>query len=105
MNTIEQIVLPQKYRRIVFKKLHENMGHLRRRERVIELCRQCFYWPGYEKSIIHYIQKKCKCVKDKKPNKLQTASLQNIITHEPFELVTTGYLHLDRSKGSKIHTL
>ena len=63
INTTAQIVLPQKYGLIVYKERHENMGHLGP-ERVIELCRQRFYWPGYEKDITHYIQKKCKCVKD-----------------------------------------
>ena len=42
INTTEQIVLPQKYCHIVYKELHENMGHLGP-ERVIELCRQRFY--------------------------------------------------------------
>ena len=98
INTTEQIVLPQKYHHVVYKELHENMGHLEP-ERVIELCRQRFYWPGYEKDITHYIRKKCKCVKEKNPNKQQTAPLQSIITHEPFELVTIDFLHLDRSKG------
>ena len=74
------------------------MGHLGR-ETVMELCRQRFYWQGYEKDITHYIRKKCKCLKDKKPNKQQIAPLQSTITHEPFELVTIDHLHLDRSKG------
>ena len=98
INTTEQIVLPQKYRHVVYKELHGNMGHLRP-ERVIELCRQLFYGPGYEKDITHYIRKQCRCAKDKKSNKQQTAPLQNIITHEPFELVTIDYLHLDQPKG------
>ena len=98
INTTEEIKLPLKYRHIVYKEFHENMGHLGR-ERKIELRRQRFHWPGYEKDITRYIPKKCKCVKDKKPNKQQTAPFQSIITHEPFELVTIDYLHLDRSKG------
>ena len=73
------------------------MGHLGP-ERVVELCRQSFSWPCYEKDIVHYIRKKCKCLKEKNPNKQQTAPLQNIIAHGPFELVTTDYLHLDQSK-------
>ena len=43
INTTEQIVLPQKYHHVVYKELHENMGHLEP-ERVIELCRQRFYF-------------------------------------------------------------
>ena len=49
------------------------MGHLGP-ERVIELCRQHFYWPGYKNDITHYIRKKCKCVIDKKPNKQQNST-------------------------------
>ena len=56
INTTEQIVLPQKYRYVVYKELHENMGHLGP-ERVIEICRKRFYWPGYEKDITHYVRK------------------------------------------------
>ena len=44
-------------------------------------------------------EKKLKCIKDKKLNKQQKASFQSIITHEPFELITTDYLHLNQSKG------
>ena len=32
-------------------------------------------------------------------HKRQKASFQSIITHEPFELITIDYLHLDQSKG------
>ena len=91
-------MLPQKYHHVVYKELHENTGHLGP-ERVIELCRQRFYWPGYEKDIIHNIRKKCKCVKGKKPNKQQTAPLQSIMIHEQFELVTINYLHVDQFKA------
>ena len=38
-------------------------------------------------------------MKQKKPNREQRASLVNIKTSEPFELVSVDYLHLDRSKG------
>ena len=79
-------MLTQKYCHVIYRELHENMGHLGP-ERVIELYKQHFYWPGYEKDIIYYIRKKCKHVKDKKPNKQQTAVLQSIVTHKPFELV------------------
>ena len=47
----------------------------------------------------HYVQHVCKCLKQKKPKREQCASLVNIKTSEPFELVSVDYLHLDRSKG------
>ena len=65
INTTEQIVIAQKYGHVVYKELHENMGHFRP-ERVTELCKQRFYLTGYENDTIHYIRKRCKCVKDKK---------------------------------------
>ena len=97
-NTTEKMVLAQKYCHAVFKELYKNMGHFGPK-RVTELCKQRFNWTGYEKDIIRYIRKKCKCMKDRKPNKQQTAPLQSIIRHELFELVTIDYLHLDQSKG------
>ena len=96
--SVDQILLPQKFYSIVYKELHENMGHLGP-DRVTELCKSRFYWPGYEKDITNFIRKKCKCIKDKKPNRQQLEPLQNIITHEPFELITLDYLHLDQCKG------
>ena len=65
INTTEQIVLAQKYRYVVYKELHENMGHCRP-ERVTKLCKQRWYWTGYENDIIHYIRKKIKMHKRQK---------------------------------------
>ena len=39
-----QIFLPTKYHKRVYEELHENMGQLEA-DRVIELARECFYWP------------------------------------------------------------
>ena len=74
------------------------MGHLRY-EKVIELCENRFYWPNYEKDIKEYVKKKCKCLKDKKPNLAQRAPLETITTTQPFELITIDYLHLEQCKG------
>ena len=38
-------------------------------------------------------------MKDKKPNLAQRALLETITTNQPFELITTDYLHLDQFKG------
>ena len=43
--------------------------------------------------------------KDKKPNKQQTAPLQNVITNKPFESITIDYVHLDHSKGGHEYLL
>ena len=46
--TYTQIVLPEKYKELVYKYLHGEMGHLGV-ERVVHLARQRFYWPGIQK--------------------------------------------------------
>ena len=68
-------------------------------ERVIGLSKNHFYWPNYEKVIKEYVTKKCKCLKDKKPNLAQRAPLETITTTQPSELITTDYLNLDQCKG------
>ena len=44
----DQLVLSKKYHRLVFRELHENMGHLGY-GKVQELVKERFYWPNYEK--------------------------------------------------------
>ena len=96
-NNIQQTVLPKLIEKLVFKELHYKIGHLRY-ERVIELCKDHFYWPSYKKNIRQYITKESKCLKDKKPNLVQRAPLETITTIQPFELITIDYLHLDQCK-------
>ena len=98
IQTNEQIVLPVKYKRLVYKELHENMGHLGS-ERVLHLGQCRFYWPRMAKDIKVYTNRQCQCVKDKKPNIPEKAPLVNISTSEPFELISIDYLHLDKCKG------
>ena len=71
-----------------------NMGHLVYRK-VQELVKERFYWPNYEKDLKNVIEEKCKCKFDKKPNRNQTAPLTNIVSTQPFELISTDYLLLD----------
>lgn len=50
----QQIVLPYKYRRMVYRELHEEMGHLGT-ERVFTLARERFFWPGMKTDIDHML--------------------------------------------------
>lgn len=82
-----QIVLPEKYKRVVYKELHEKMGHLNA-ERVLHLIRERFYWPYQSQEVHHYVEKVCQCLKSKKPNREQCAplvsiSLQNRLSWSP----------------------
>nr|XP_006822008.1 PREDICTED: uncharacterized protein LOC102809846 [Saccoglossus kowalevskii] len=93
-----QLILPHKYKGLVYKELHEEMGHLGV-ERVVNLARQRFYWPHMQRDIEKYITKQCKCIKQKPPNVHVKAPLVNITTTVPFEMVSIDFLHLENSTG------
>ena len=93
-----QLVLPSKYHRMVYKHLHEALGHLGS-NRAVEMAREWFYWPGMAEDIEHCIGNVCQCIK-KKPPSLQTrAPAQSIQTTEPFELLSLDFVHQERSSG------
>ena len=93
-----QVVLPKCYHGLVHKELHEDMGHLGP-EKVIELAQQRFYWPGMAKTLKDNIQKRCKCIVDRKPTVPEKAPLKPIVAQYPFEIVAIDYMKLDKCKG------
>ena len=93
-----QLVLPEKYRNLVYVELHEKMGHLGV-ERVTQLAQERFYWPYLSDDVKHYVQNVCQCLKRRKPVREQRAPLVNIHSSEPFDLVSVDFLHLDKSGG------
>ena len=58
----EQAVLPKSLRRLIYKELHEDMGHLGP-ESVYQLSKDRFYWPFMKNDIEHFIHNCCRCVK------------------------------------------
>lgn len=94
----QQIVLPKCYHQLVHKELHEEMGHLGS-EKVIELAQQRFYWPGMAKTLKDNIQKRCRCIVDRKPAIQEKAPLKPVIAQYPFEIVAIDYMKLDKCKG------
>ena len=93
-----QVVLPSKYRQVVYTELHEKLAHLGA-DRVLELARQRFFWPKMARDIQNYVQKKCKCVADKRPNVPERAKMMSIESSYPFEVVAIDFIHLDKCKG------
>ena len=93
-----QIVLPEKFHKLVFEELHEKLAHVGA-DRVLELARPRFYWPRMKASIEKYITKRCRCIISKKPNIPAVAPLKPIVTTYPFELLTMDYVELDVAKG------
>ena len=97
-NSSSQVVLPFRHRRLVYDQLHCKMGHLGF-DRVIDLARDRFYWPGMATDIKRFVSKQCSCLKDKKPNVEQRAPMKHLESSRPFETLCIDYLHLDRCKG------
>ena len=93
-----QVVLPSEFHDTVFTELHVKMAHLGS-NRVIELAQQRFYWPGMARDIANFVQKRCRCIVNKKPNIIETAALETIETTHPLELVSVDFMHLDKCKG------
>ena len=93
-----QLVLPKQFHSLVYKELHQEMGHLGA-ERLLHLARERFYWPHMQHDITHYVTRVCNCLKQRRPKLPTRAPLQSIITSAPFELVSMDILHLEKSSG------
>ncbi len=93
-----QIVLPKNLKGLVLKELHDEMGHVGA-DKVLMLTRQRFFWPHMQRDIEFYVNKKCYCIKQKKPVVQQREQLKPIITSAPFELISIDFLHLEKSSG------
>ena len=101
---LNQLVLPECFRKLIYENLHQEMGHLGV-ERTFQLARSRVYWPKMYGSIENFIQKECRCVTQKRPSKNSVASLQSIHSSCPMELVGIDYLHLERSSGGHEYIL
>ena len=83
-----QLVIPSQLKKLIYKQLHNNMGHLGV-ERAVNLTRDWFYSP----------QMQSDSVKQKRPAHQLRAPLQSITTSTPFELILIDFVHLDKSSG------
>lgn len=92
-----QLVLPKEYRPLVYKELHQEMGHLGV-ERTMNLIRDRFYWPRMQQEVEHFVTRVCECLKKRKPNRPARAPLSSIKTTYPFEMVSIDFLHLEPCK-------
>lgn len=92
-----QLVLPTKFKQLVYQELHIEMGHLGA-DRVVDLARSRFYWPYMQEEIEYFIANKCHCIQQKKPQISPRAPMESITTTAPFEMVSIDFLHLEKSQ-------
>lgn len=94
-----QLVLPTKFREVVLKAMHDDLGHLGV-ERLTELLRSRFYWPKMSLDVQEYIKNCEACIARKSPCQ-RAALLHQITSSGPMDLVCIDFLSNYRS----LHTL
>ena len=91
------LVVPPLHRQRAMEGCHDQVGHLGQ-DRVLDLLRDRFYWPGMYVDVVSYINSCPRCLRRKsQPDK---APLVNIETSQPLELVHLDYLKIEPSKGN-----
>ena len=97
-----QLVLPIEYRHKGMVGCHDQIGHLGQ-DRVLELLRDRFCWPGMHMGVVSYINSCPRCIRRKyQPD---VAPLLNMEATQPLELVHLDYLQIEPSKGNIENTL
>ena len=76
---------------------HDQIGHLGQ-DRVLELLRDRFYWPGMHMHVASYINSCPRCIRRK--SQPDVAPLHNIEATQPLELIHLDYLQIEPSKGN-----
>ena len=91
------MVVPQSYRQRAMEGCHDQIGHLGQ-DRVLDLLRDRFYWPGMHADVVSYINSCPRCLRRK--SQQDKAPLMNIETSQPLELIHLYYLKIEPSKGN-----
>ena len=95
--TKHQLVLPIEYRHKAIKGCHDQIGHLGQ-DRVLELFRDRFYWPGMHLDVASCINSCPRCIRRK--SQPDVVPLLNIEATQPLQLVHLDYLQIEPSKGT-----
>ena len=90
-------MLPPAHGNKAIEGCHDQVGHLGQ-DRVLELLRDWFYWPGMHTDVASYINSCPRCIRRKyQPDQVP---LLNIEVNQPLELVHLDYLKIEPSKGN-----
>ena len=92
-----QLVLPLSHRQKAMAGCHHQIGHLGQ-DRVLELLRDRFFWPGMHMDVASHINSCPRCIRRK--TQLDISPLHNIEATQPLELKYLDYLQIEPSKGN-----
>ena len=84
-----QLVLPLSHRQKAMAGCHDQIGHLGQ-DRVLELLRDRFFWPGIHMDVASYINSCQRCIRRK--TQADIVPLHNIEATQPLELIHLDYL-------------
>uniref|UniRef100_A0AAZ1XI42 Gypsy retrotransposon integrase-like protein 1 n=1 Tax=Oreochromis aureus TaxID=47969 RepID=A0AAZ1XI42_OREAU len=93
-----QLVLPESLRPMVFKSLHDDMGHFGL-DRTLDLARTRFFWPKMASDIEQKIKSCSRCV-CRKTLPERAAPLVNIQVTRPLELVCIDFLTIEPDRSN-----
>ena len=92
-----QLILPPSHRNKAIEGCHDQVGHLGQ-DRVLELLRDHFYWPGIHIDVASYLNSCPRCLRRK--SQADQVPLLNIEVNQPLELIHLDYLKIEPSKGN-----
>ena len=92
-----QLVLPLSHSQKAMAGCHDQIGHLGQ-DRLLELLRDRFFWPGMHMDVASYINSWPRCIRRK--TQPDIAPLHNIKATQPLELIHLDYLQIEPSKGN-----
>ena len=93
-----QLILPSHLRKQALHGIHDKMGHMGR-DRTLYLAQERFFWPYMSRDIERYVSSCHRCLRKKAPINTR-ASLVNITTSQPLEILCMDFLKLDPCKGN-----
>ena len=95
--TKDLLVVPPSYRQRTMEGCHDQVRHMGQ-DRVLDLLRDRFYWPGMHADVVSYINSCPRCLRRK--SQQDKLPLLNIETSQPLELIHLDYLKIEPSEGN-----
>ena len=97
--TVYQLLLPVKLRKLVLESLHDSAGH-QGIERTLALVTQRCYWRNMRKDIEEYCRTCERCRISKAPQPKVRAPMEHLIAQQPLDILAIDYTLLEKSSSN-----